>query len=167
MLLALMGQVSSDVTAPILSLPTGTATSDTTASGTVTTDEGNGLLYYWATENASETAADIKTNGESQAVSASGVQNVTVSGLTESTSFYLHYVHEDDATNQSNVVSSAAFETDSATAAEPPTRELGEDGGALAGRQRKRKKMRERDDQDLTDIIMLALPDILDHINKR
>jgi len=109
---------SGDTTAPILSSPTGTKTGSTTASGTVTTDEGNGTLYFTATTNTSETAATIKT-GSSQAVTATGSQAVSFTGLTPSTTYYAHYVHDDAATNESNVVSSASFTTDAASSFNP------------------------------------------------
>lgn len=99
-----------DTTAPIISSPTATETGDTTASGTVSTDEGNGTLYYIATANATENATTVKT-GSTQAVSQTGVQNVTVTGLTASTSYYVHYLHRDAAGNDSNVESSAQFTT--------------------------------------------------------
>ncbi len=103
-----------DTTAPVLSSPTGTKTGSTTASGTVSTDEGNGTLYFIATINATETAATIKA-GSSQAVSATGIQNVSFTGLTASTTYYAHYVQDDAATNTSNVVNSASFTTDAAS----------------------------------------------------
>jgi len=105
--------LGADTTAPILSLPTGIQTGSTTASGTVTTDEGNGTLFYLATVNATETAATIKA-GSSQAVTTTGIQNVTVTGLTPATTYFLHYVHDDAAANESNVVASASFTTDAA-----------------------------------------------------
>lgn len=105
--------VSGDVTAPVLSSPTGTKTGSTTADGTVSTDEGNGTLYFTATENTSETAGTIKA-ASSQAVSGSGTQNVSFSGLTPSTTYYAHYVQDDAATNTSNVQSSSSFTTDAA-----------------------------------------------------
>lgn len=104
--------IAGDETAPVLSTPTGTKTGSTTANGTVSTDEGNGTLYYFASANASDTASTIKTNGSSQAVSATGSQTVSFTGLTPSTNYYAHYVHEDAAGNQSNIVSSAQFTTD-------------------------------------------------------
>ena len=105
---------AADTTAPILSSPTGTKTGSTTASGTVSTDEGNGTLYFIATTNATETAATIKA-GSSQAVSATGTQNVSFTGLTASTTYYAHYVHDDAASNESNVVNSTSFTTDAAS----------------------------------------------------
>jgi hypothetical protein len=103
-----------DTTAPVLSLPTGLKTGSTTASGTVTTDEGNGTLYFWATISATETAAAIKSGGSSQAVSGTGIQNVSFSSLTAATIYYAHYVHDDASANESNVVNSTSFTTDAA-----------------------------------------------------
>lgn len=106
-------EAAADVTAPTLSNPTGTQTGQTTASGTVSTDEGNGTLYYLASTNATENLATVKA-GSSQAVSATGSQSVSVTGLTASTGYYLHYAHTDAASNDSSVVSSAQFTTASA-----------------------------------------------------
>ena len=103
-----------DTTAPILSLPTGTETGSSTATGTVTTDEDNGTLYFYASINASELLATIKSLGNTQAVNATGLQNVNFSGLAGSTVYYAHYVHTDDADNDSNVQSSTSFTTDAA-----------------------------------------------------
>ena len=103
-----------DTIAPVLSSPTGTKTGSTTADGTVSTDEGNGTLYFIATTNATETAAIIKA-GSSQSVTATGTQNVSFTGLTASTTYYAHYVQDDAASNESNVVVSASFITDAAS----------------------------------------------------
>lgn len=104
--------IAGDETAPVLSSPTATKTGSTTADGTVSTDEANGTLHYYASTNASDTALTIKTNGSSQAVSVTGVQSVAFTGLSPSTAYYAHYVQEDAAGNQSNVVSSSSFTTD-------------------------------------------------------
>lgn len=109
-----------DTTAPTLTSPTASATGATTASGSVTTDEANGTLYWLASATATEAAATVKA-GSSQAVSASGVQNVTVTGLTASTSYYLHFVHTDAAANDSTVATSAQFTTSAAGDTTPPT----------------------------------------------
>lgn len=116
-----------DVTAPILSSATGTETSDTTADLSVSTDEANGTLYWVVTQSATDpTKAQVKAgeddNGDpaddsgSQAVSGTGVQNITggATGLTAATEYFAHFMHEDDATNQSDVATSSAFETDPA-----------------------------------------------------
>lgn len=100
-----------DDTAPVLTLATGVSTGETTADGTVTTDEGNGTLYYLVTENSSEVLATVKA-GSSQSVSTTGIQNVNVTGLTAATNYYFHYAHTDNAGNDSNVISSSQFTTD-------------------------------------------------------
>lgn len=100
-----------DVTPPTLSAPSGTATGTTTASGSVTTNEANGTLYRYASTNASESAATIKAAGLTQAVSATGAQAVSFTGLTPGTTYYAHFVHRDAAGNDSAVASSAAFTT--------------------------------------------------------
>lgn len=109
----------SDETAPTLTSPSASATGATTAVGSVTTDEANGTLYWLASANASETAATVKA-GSSQSVSASGSQSVSLTGLTASTSYYLHFVHRDAAGNDSSVATSAQFTT-SAEDTTPPT----------------------------------------------
>lgn len=101
-----------DTTAPTLTSPTGTATGATTGSGTVSTDEGNGTLYYIATINSTETAAYVKSNGATQSISSTGSKNVSFSGLSAYTTYYAHYVHRDAAGNDSSRVSSSSFTTD-------------------------------------------------------
>jgi hypothetical protein len=105
-----------DVTAPTLTSPSATATGQTTATGSVTTNEGNGTLYRYASTNASETAATIKAAALTQAVSGTGVQAVSFTGLTAGTTYYPHYVHRDAAGNDSAASSGASFTTTAPTA---------------------------------------------------
>lgn len=109
-----------DTTAPTLTSPTATAIGPTSASGTVSTNEATGSLFYLASTNASESAPTVKA-ASSQAVSATGSQSVTFSGLTASTTYYAHYVHRDAAGNDSTVASSASFTTSAAPDTTPPT----------------------------------------------
>ena len=109
-----------DTTAPTLTSPTASATGSTTASGSVSTNEANGTLYYLVSANATELAATVKA-GSSQAVTASGSQSVSITGLTASTSYYLHFVHTDAAANDSTVATSAQFTTSAAGDTTPPT----------------------------------------------
>lgn len=99
-----------DVTAPTLSLPTATSTGATSGSGSVTTTEAGGTLYYLVSVNATETAAAVKA-GASKAVTASGVQSVTVTGLTALTAYRIHYLHTDAASLDSTVATSGSFTT--------------------------------------------------------
>ena len=104
--------VVAPVAVPTLTLATGVSTGETTATGTVTTDENNGTLYYLISTNISETSVAIKA-GSSQVVSATGIQNVSFTSLTQGTFYYIHYLHTDTDTNDSNVARSAVFATDS------------------------------------------------------
>lgn len=115
--------VTPDTTAPTLSGASGTKTGATSATGSVTTDEGNGTLYAVSTTSATApSAAQVKAGqthtgatapwAGSQAVSSTGSKSVTVTGLSASTTYYLHYMHEDAAANQSTVATSSGFTTD-------------------------------------------------------
>jgi hypothetical protein len=108
-----------DVTAPTLSSATGTKTGTTTATGTVTTNEANGTLYYLTNTSASALSAAVLA-GSTQAVTTSGVQNISRSGLTAATTYYHHYLHKDAAGNDSAVLSSNSFTTDAAADVTPP-----------------------------------------------
>ena len=119
-----------DATAPVLSSPVGTKTGQTTANGGVTTDEGNGTLYMVTTGAATApTAAQVKAGQDhagaaaafaaSQAVASIGAKTFSVTGLTAGTTYYNHYMHEDAATNQSTVATSASFTTDAADTTAP------------------------------------------------
>lgn len=108
----LWGQAGTDSTAPTLSSPTGTG-GTLTGSGTVTTNEANGTLFYKA--DASSTATDPGSGAEagagwsSQSVSATGVQTVTSFGALTDGTRYAHYLHVDAAGNRSTVSNSAGF----------------------------------------------------------
>ncbi|MGE0278358.1 MAG: hypothetical protein AB7R40_23425 [Nitrospiraceae bacterium] len=118
---------ASDSTAPTLSNPVDSSSGSTTGSGSVDTDEGNGTLYWVVTTSATPpSAAQVKAGQDhtgsaavdsgSQAVSGTGTQNISggFTGLTPSTAYYAHYMHEDAATNQSSVSSGNGFTTDAA-----------------------------------------------------
>lgn len=105
--------VAPDLVGPTLTLPTDTSTGETTGSGTVTTNDATGTLYYLASTNSTENIATIKT-GSSQAVTATGIQNVVFTGLTGGTTYYAHFVHTDASGNNSNVSNAAGFLTDAA-----------------------------------------------------
>lgn len=119
-----------DTTAPTLISPTGTG-GVLVCSGSVSTNEANGTLYAVATASAtSPSAAQVKAGQDhtgaaalrvvSQAVSGTGVQNIASGAVTAGTR-YLHFMHEDAATNQSTVASSASFVVTAAADTTPPT----------------------------------------------
>lgn len=119
-------RASADVTAPTLSSPTGTQTGATTADLTVSTDEGNGTLYWVVTTSATApSVAQVQAGQDhtgsaapgsgNQSVGATGTQNASATGLTAATAYYAHFQQEDAANNDSTVLSSASFTTAAAT----------------------------------------------------
>lgn len=117
-----------DVTAPTLSSPTDAANGQNASTGSVSTNEGNGTLYWVVTTSATApSAAQVKagqdntstaaTASGSQSVSGTGVQTLSPapSGLTASTAYTTHFMHEDAATNQSTVSSASGFTTAAAS----------------------------------------------------
>lgn len=117
-----------DVTAPSLSSASATATGATTASGSVSTDEGNGTLYWVVTTSSTApSAAQVQAGQDatgaaavdsgSQAVSGTGTQNVSggFTGLTAETTYYAHFQQADAADNDSTVASSSSFTTEAAS----------------------------------------------------
>src|SRR5690606_27859740 len=121
-----------DVTAPTLSSPVDAANGQTASTGSVDTDEGNGTLYWVvSTSGTAPSAAQVKAGQDhtgsaaadsgSQAVSGTGTQTLSPapSGLTASTAYTIHFMHEDAAANQSSVASGDGFTTTSAGISAP------------------------------------------------
>lgn len=105
-----------DSTAPTISAPTATANGATAIDGTVDTTEGNGTLWiiaYDSGHSAPANGAAVKAGNDgsgaalksmSQAVTASGTQNVALTGVSGAASTYkVAYAHEDAYGNMSNV----------------------------------------------------------------
>jgi hypothetical protein len=113
-------QVAADTTAPTMTAASGTATGATTATGSVTTNEAGGTLFFLATSSATATAAAVKA-GASQAVTAAGAQAVSFTGLPSASTLYPHYLHRDAAGNESAVVDGASFTTQAAADTTAPT----------------------------------------------
>lgn len=106
-----------EAVAPVLSEPTGTETGSTTASGTVylkTTSayKEGGTLYYYTTTSTFQTRDDIIASGDTQTVTADGSQSVTITGLSASQAYYIHYAYTDFVETKSSVVVSATFTTE-------------------------------------------------------
>lgn len=136
-----------DVTVPELTNPTGTATGETTADLSVDTDEGNGTLYWVVTTSSSAPSGAQIVAGQdhtgspgadsgNQAVSGSGEQTANATGLTAGTTYWAHFVQDDDALNRSDVATSASFTTDSDA---QPVVPIELDSGAGGGRRRGRR----------------------------
>jgi hypothetical protein len=106
-----LGGGGGDTTAPTLSSVTGAKTGPFSGTASVSTNESGGTLYVYASTNAVESAATVKS-GASQAVSNSGSQVAFFSGLASETAYYAHFLHRDAAGNDSAVASTASFTTD-------------------------------------------------------
>ena len=113
---------TADAIAPVLSGASASATSASSLSALVTTDEGNGTLYGVVTSSASvPSQAQVKAGQDhtgsaadwagSEAVFSSGEKSLTPTGLTAATNYYFHTMHEDATGNQSAVTSSASVTT--------------------------------------------------------
>lgn len=111
---------SGDTTPPTLSAPVGSATASTTATVGATTNEGNGTLYAVVTGSATQPSiAQIKAGNDhtgsaavwsgNVAVSSTGAKTLNATGLTAGSSYYVHLVHSDAATNDSNRVTSSQW----------------------------------------------------------
>lgn len=110
-----------DSTAPVLTSPTATASGTTTADGSVSVDESGGLLDAVVTESATtpsvaqiqagqdHTGAAAVATDLNNAISGTGVQSVSFTGLTQGTTYYAHYAADDAVGNDATPVSSAAF----------------------------------------------------------
>lgn len=107
-------KVFSDAVAPTLSSPSsGTPSPYGCTGASVSTDEGNGTLYWVLVPDAdAPSAAQVKAGQNSsggaavvsgnQAVSGTGTQNIATIGTAKpNTNYELVYMHEDAATNQS------------------------------------------------------------------
>jgi len=117
--------------APILTSPTGTATSAETAHGTVTTDSAGGSLYTVVTGSATApSAAQVKAGhdefglvvpyaGTIILVFFPGTLAFDATGLPQSTTFYFHYMHENGGSEQSAVVTSPSFTTEADALSNP------------------------------------------------
>lgn len=118
-------EAEGDTTAPSLSSPAASADGDAAADLSVSTDEDNGTLHWVVTASATPPSKSQVKAGQdhagataaasgSKAVSGIGTQTDSASGLEAETTYYAHFMHEDAAGNQSDVATSASFETEAA-----------------------------------------------------
>jgi hypothetical protein len=103
---------AADTTPPVLSSGASGAITATTWAGTITTDEGNGVLYTLVTQSASATASAVKAGGTMLAILSTGAKDISFTGLTpDTTGYFAHVMHEDAAGNQSAVTTIGPFDT--------------------------------------------------------
>lgn len=123
---------------PALSAPTAKKSGKRSATGTVSTTVGSGTLYAAVTASSTPlTANEVKAQGQAQAVTAAGVQNVTLNNVTNAgTTRYIQYAHMSTTFATSDVVVSAtSFTTDPPLAAPTgtATRTLGGQSVTVSG----------------------------------
>lgn len=113
-----------------LTNPASAADGETGYTGSVSTNTGEGDLYHVVTTSDTKPSLAQVQAGEdhngaaapasgSQAVSSTGSRSVSGTGLTAETTYYIHY-QQSSSTEDSDVVSSPSFTTDSAGGTEPP-----------------------------------------------
>lgn len=121
-IITILEDVAPDVTAPTLTSPSGTQTGPTTADLSVSTDEGNGTLYWVVSTSSTppsvaqiqagnDSAGSAAADGGNQAVSSTGTQNASGTGLTASSTYYPHFQHKDAAGNDGTVSTGPSFTT--------------------------------------------------------
>lgn len=103
---------SSDATAPIITSPRAYDVSSTGSFLEIVTDEGNGIVYWTVSSGSNLTSTQVKAAhqvaGGNYAVSTSGTQSLgTSTGLEQKTNYWFTAVQDDNALNESNVISSS------------------------------------------------------------
>lgn len=117
---------------PVLTSPTDVETGQTTATADVTTDTAEGTLYCVVTTSATPpTKAQVKEGQDSAGAAATfaddlditttGTKSFSVTGLTLSTAYTAHFMHEDVAGNQSTVATGDGFTTSAVPATWNPS----------------------------------------------
>ncbi len=87
------------------------AVGSTTGTATVLTEDSTGVLHYLVSELNAVTSGTIINGDFFQAISGTGKQVVYLTGLTPTTTYYVHFVQINSAGIVSEVESSSAFTT--------------------------------------------------------
>lgn len=134
---------ASDTSEPTLTNESASADGSDGYSGSVDTDENDGVLYHVVTQSSTSPSKQQVKDGnddtgsaadasDSQSVSSSGTKNVGQTGvLSASTTYYIHYMHEDSSGNQSTVATTTSFTTASADTTAPTLQSATVDGTSL------------------------------------
>lgn len=102
-----------------LTAPTATPVGETGYTGAVTTDTGNGILYWMVSTSATVPAVSSLKAANSQPITALGQQIVSGAALTAATTYYIHFLQEDAGAHTSAIVSSAPFTTNAPQVSAP------------------------------------------------
>ncbi len=104
---------------PHLNSPIAAADGETNYTGSVSTDDGTGMLYWAVTETVAPPTMTALKSSNSQPVTSVGIQNVSGNGLASGTTYHIHFVQENDAAIDSAPVSSAPFTSNAPSVGEP------------------------------------------------
>ncbi|MBI1891888.1 MAG: hypothetical protein HYS18_14675 [Burkholderiales bacterium] len=96
--------------------PTVSCVAATTATLSATIDEAGTGYYQLSTSATAPTVTDLMQSGTQLAMTANTASTKSLTGLTASTNYYLHFVAKDTSNNAQAAVSTVAFRT---TAASP------------------------------------------------
>lgn len=113
-------------------LPTGTATGETTADGTLTVGFNTGTVWWVVTESGTAPSIAQVQAGQDDSGSAAAddgsetasnptINTLNATGLTAGTTYYFHYQYENEDNVDSPVLSSASFETTESSAGQAGT----------------------------------------------
>jgi|GEM_PF-6547770 len=100
-----------DNVAPSLTMPMASANGGTALSATVMTTEDNGPLHWYVSQlSAAPSAGDLVAGTSAAAfgniaISSAGMQMIPVTGLPTDTTYFVHFLHIDNAGNPSNIAS--------------------------------------------------------------
>lgn len=109
------------VVAPVLSSPTGTATGQTTATGTVVSDTAAGTIWAYVSQSASPPSVPDNKSGagsdafDTEAPPIVGVNNFSFIGLVAGRTYFVHYLQNDGVVDSTQVTSTSFTTTSSLT----------------------------------------------------
>lgn len=134
-------QGAGDETAPTLSSATATATGQTTADLSVTTDEEADVYVVVTTSSTTPTAEQIEAGQDHTGAAAAfsdsapgasaGAVPFSATGLAAGTQYWAHFWAEDAAENSATPVTSSSFTTDAVPTLTAEGADLEMEGGAI------------------------------------
>lgn len=140
-LLEFEGGGGGDETAPTLSSATATATGQTTADLSVTTDEEADVYVVVTTSSTTPTAEQIEAGqdhtgaaaafSDSEPGASAGAVPFSATGLDPATEYWAHFWAEDEAENSATPVTSSSFTTDAVPTLTAEGADLEMEGGEI------------------------------------
>lgn len=115
----LYGQGSGVITTPTLSAATAAANGPSAFTASVSTNVGSGTLHWLVNQTATTPTPTAVRSANSQPILATGDQNISGSGLTANTTYFIHLLHRSASGNDSGIVT-ASFTTAATPDTTPP-----------------------------------------------